>query len=205
MRKITFKILTTLPAKYINSGVILIAILFIYGIVGSYFIMNLNFVDSVYYAVITMATVGYGDVTPHTGIEKIFATTLALGGVALLAYVFNIMLTNFQEKMSEYSEVARKMKAIEVMEDYYIICGYGRVGRVVFNELTQRNQNVIVIDKDKAKCDSIEETNNVVVINEDAIEGDLVAKLAGKKCRSVIICTGDDVNNLFIVFIVSAS
>lgn len=199
MRRITFKILTKIPAKYIGNGLILIIILFIYGIVGSIFIMDLNIVDSIYYATITMATVGYGDFLPKTGIQKIFATTLALGGVALLAYVFNIILTNFQEKMSEYSKGARKLKAIEALEDYYIICGYGRVGRVVFKQLTQRNQNIIVIDKDKEACDGIEETDNVIVINDDAIEDDLVAKLAGEKCRSVIICTGDDVNNLFIV------
>ena len=199
MRKITFKILTKVPAKYISSGLILIIGLFIYGIIGSIFIMHLNLIDSVYYAVITMATVGYGDYIPTTGIQKIFATTLALGGVALLAYVFNVILTNVQAKMTEYSKGARKLKAIEVMEDYYIICGFGRVGKVVFDELTQRNQNVIVIDKDKEKCDSIKENDHIVVINNDAIEDDLVAKLASEKCRSVIICTGDDVNNLFIV------
>lgn len=199
MRKITFKILTTLPAKYISSGLILIIALFIYGIIGSIFIMHLNLIDAIYYSVITMATVGYGDYIPTTGIQKIFATTLALGGVALLAYVFNIILTNVQEKMTEYSKGARKLKAIEVMEDYYVICGYGRVGKVVFDELIQRNQNVIVIDKNKEICESIEESENVVVINDDAIEDNLVSKLAGEKCRSVIICTGDDVNNLFIV------
>ena len=105
MRKLTFKLLAKLPTRYISSGIIIIIILFVYGIVGSYFIMDLNLVDSVYYAVITMATVGYGDYIPHTGIEKIFATTLALGGVAVLAYVFNVMLTNFQEKMSKYSQL----------------------------------------------------------------------------------------------------
>lgn len=199
MRKITFKILTKIPAKYIGNGLILIILLFIYGIVGSVYIMKLNLIDSVYYSVITMATVGYGDYIPSTGIQKLFATTLALGGVALLAYVFNIILTNVQTKMMEYSKGARKLKAIEVMEDYYIICGYGRVGKVVFNQLTQRNQNVIIIDKDKEVCESIEENDNIVVLNDDAIEDDMVAKLAGEKCRSVIICTGDDVSNLFIV------
>lgn len=205
MRKITFKIITKLPAKYISSGLILIIALFIYGVIGSIFIMKLNLIDSIYYSVITMATVGYGDYIPHTGIQKLFATTLALGGVALLAYVFNIILTNVREKMSEYSKGARKLKAIEVMEDYYIICGFGRVGKVVFDELTRRNQNVIVIDKDKDICESIEENDYVVVINDDAIEDDLVAKLAGEKCRSVIICTGDDVSNLFIVLTIRES
>ncbi|MBQ2665724.1 NAD-binding protein [Methanobrevibacter sp.] len=191
--------MTKLPVKYISSGLIIILALFIYGVIGSVFIMNLNLIDAIYYSIITMATVGYGDYIPTTGIQKIFATTLALGGVALLAYVFNIILTNVQEKMSEYSKGARKLKAIEVMEDYYIICGFGRVGKVVFDELTQRNQNVIVIEKSKEICDTIEENENIVVINDDAIEDDLVAKLAGDKCRSVIICTGDDVSNLFIV------
>ena len=199
MRKITFKILTKMPTRYIDNGIIFIAALFIYGIVGTHYIMNLGWFDSIYYATITMTTVGYGDFLPSTGIQKIFATTLAIGGVALLAYVFNIILTNFQEKMSEYSQGAKKMKAIEVMKDYYIICGLGRVGKVVLEELLDRNQNVIVIDKDKDKCESLKESDNLIVINEDAIEDDLIAKLAGKKCRSVIICTGDDVNNLYIV------
>ena len=199
MRKITFKLLTELPTKYVTSGLILIILLFIYGIAGSMIIMHLNFVDSIYYSVVTMATVGYGDYTPHTGIQKIFAVTLALGGVALLAYVFNIILTSFQERMSEYSKGARKMKTINNMEDYYILCGYGRVGKVVFNELSQRNQNVIIIEKDEETYEKIEENERVVAIHKDATEDDFIAKLAGDKCRSVIVSTGDDVSNLFIV------
>ena len=199
MRKLTFRILTRLPTKYVTTGIFLIGLLFAYGIIGSHFIMRLNLIDSIYYSVVTMATVGYGDLTPTTGIQKIFATTLALGGVALLAYVFNIILTSFQERMSEYSKGARKMKAIEQMENYYVLCGYGRVGKVVFEELNQRNQNVIIFEKDSEVTEDIEESTNVVVINKDATEDDLIAKVAGEKCRSVIISTGSDVTNLFIV------
>lgn len=199
MRKITFKLLMELPTKYVTSGVILIIALFIYGIVGSYFIMDLNLVDSIYYAVSTMATVGYGDYIPRTGIQKIFATTLALAGVALLAYVFNVILTNFQERMGKYSKGARKMRAIKNMDDYFILCGHGRVGKVVLDELRQRNQNVIVIDKDEKVCENIEENDNIVVINKDAINNDYVAKLATEKCNSIILSTGNDVTNLFIV------
>ncbi|WP_298501356.1 NAD-binding protein [uncultured Methanobrevibacter sp.] len=199
MRKITIKLLKTLPAKYVTTGVILVIVLFAYGIIGSIFIMRLNLIDSIYYSVITMATVGYGDYIPTTGIQKIFATTLALGGVALLAYVFNIILTNFQEKMNKYSKGAVKMKAIENMEDYYILCGYGRVGKVVFEELTKRNQNVILFEKDEEIIETIEESDSVVTIHKDATEDNLISKLAGEKCRSVIISTGDDVTNLFIV------
>lgn len=199
MLKIIQKLLTKLSTKYVTSGLILIIILFIYGIVGSHFIMDLNLIDSIYYAVITMATVGYGDYIPYTGVQKIFATTLALAGVALLAYVFNMLLTNFQERMSKYSKGARKMRAIKNMDDYYVLCGYGRVGKVVFEELTQRNQNVIVIEKNEEVYETIEESESVVSIHKDATEDDMIAQLAGEKCNSVIISTGDDVSNLFIV------
>lgn len=200
MRKITIRLLTKIPTKYGTTGMILIAALFVYGILGSYFIMHLNIIDSIYYSIITMATVGYGDYTPHTGIQKIFATTLALSGVALLAYVFNIMLTSFQEKMSEYSKGARKMKAIEDMDDYYIICGFGRVGKVVFDELKKRKQNIIVIEKDEEIYENIEEGDNIVKFHKDASEDNIISRLAGEKCNSVIVSTGDDVNNLFIVW-----
>ena len=199
MRKIVLRFLARMSTKYITNGIILISVLFLYGIIGSYFIMGLNIIDSIYYATITMATVGYGDYIPTTGIQKLFATTLAISGVALLAYVFNIILTNFQEKMRLYSKGARKMKIIDNMDEYYILCGYGRVGKVVFDELRQRNQNVIIIDSNEEICNDIKENDSVVVINREATEDDLIAKLAGDKCKSVIISTGNDVSNLFIV------
>ncbi|WP_407414872.1 NAD-binding protein [Methanobrevibacter sp.] len=199
MRKFIFKLLTKLPTKYITNGIFLIVLLFAYGIIGSHFIMGLNLIDSIYYSVSTMATVGYGDYVPSTGIQKIFATTLALSGVGLLAYVFNIILTNFQERMTKYSKGARKMRKIGRMDDYYIICGYGRVGKVVFQELNKRKQSVIIFDKNTEATEDLVENENLVVINKDATENNLISQAVNDNCRSVIISTGDDVTNLFIV------
>ncbi len=199
MKEYIFKFLRKLPTKYITNGIFLVILLFAYGIIGSHFIMGLNLIDSIYYAVITMATVGYGDYIPTTGIQKIFATTLALGGVGLLAYVFNVILTNFQERMSKYSKGARKVKAIRHLDNYYILCGYGRVGKVVYEELNRRKQNVIIFEKDEEICESIKKDPSTIVLNKDATEDNLISELSNKKCKSVIISTGDDVTNLFIV------
>lgn len=114
-------------------------------------------------------------------------------------------VTSFQEKMSAYSKGARKMKKISDLDDYYIICGFGRVGQVVYDELMKRNQNIIIIDKDEEVFNNIEEKDSVVIIQRDAIEDNLIAKLAGEKCNSVIVSTGDDVNNLFIVLTIRES
>lgn len=199
MKKITFRILKKFPSNLLGSGIILILVLIVYGIVGSYLIMDLNLVDSIYYSITTMATVGYGDMLPTTDLQKIFATTLAIGGVGLFAYVFNFILTTYQEKVSKYSKEAMKMKTVEQMKDYNILCGCGRVGKVVFEELRKRNQNIILIEKNPEICKDIEKNDNVVVINEDATENELISKLAKDKCKSIIITTGNDVTNLFIV------
>jgi voltage-gated potassium channel len=62
-------------------GVLIIIFILLYGILGSIFIMNLNIFDSIYYTIITIATVGYGDIIPVTPLQKIFSVTLAISGV----------------------------------------------------------------------------------------------------------------------------
>ena len=62
-------------------AVLIIVIILLYGILGSIYIMGLNLNDSIYYTIITLATVGYGDIIPITPLQKIFSVTLALSGV----------------------------------------------------------------------------------------------------------------------------
>ena len=99
--------------QYIKNGVIIAICFIIYGVVGSILIMHLNLVDSLYYFVITMATVGYGDIVPKTLIQRIFAVTLALGGFGLIAYIFGVLLENFQYNMSVYSKGEKMYKKIK--------------------------------------------------------------------------------------------
>ena len=85
------------------------------------------------------------------------------------------------------------------MDNYYILCGYGRVGKVAFQELNHRKQNVIIFEKDEKQTEDLAEDETVVIINKDATEDNLISQIANEKCRSIIISTGSDVTNLFIV------
>lgn len=199
LKKITKKIFSELPINLIKNGAILIIIFLIYGVLGSYFIMGLTFFDSVYYTVTTMATVGFGDIIPQTTIQKLFSMTVALSGVGILAYVFTGFIQNLSERATSYSEGIRMYKKIDKMKNYYILCGYGRVGTVVFEKLKKRNQNVIIIEKDPDATANIEIDEKTVIINTDATESEILKKIANEKCSSLIITTSSDVTNLFIV------
>ena len=56
-------------------AVLVIVLILIYGILGSIYIMGLDIYDSIYYTIITLATVGYGDIIPTTPLQKIFSVT----------------------------------------------------------------------------------------------------------------------------------
>ena len=85
------------------------------------------------------------------------------------------------------------------MENHYVLCGFGRVGLSVFEELKKRGQKVIIVDRDENVTEDIEEDENTVVFNANATEDKTIRKLNIDKSLGVIIATGSDVENLFMV------
>ena len=180
-------------------GVIIILCIIIYGVLGSIFIMKLDIYDSIYYTIITIATVGFGDITPTTTIQKIFSVTLALAGVGLLAYILTIIISSVTQNLQDIRSGRYMEKRLEEMENHYILCGYGRVGTAVYEELMKRNQKVIIIEKNEEKIEDIEENDNVIALHANATEDKTLKKANIDKSLGVIITTGSDVDNLFIV------
>jgi voltage-gated potassium channel len=173
--------------------------LIIYGIIGSLYIMHLDLINSLYYTVITIATVGYGDISPITSIQKLFTVTLVLGGVGLLAYVFTLTISVVTMTVEEITSGSRLRKKMAATKNHFVLCGYGRVGAAVFRELKKRNQMAIIVEKDRKIVEKeLWEDPEVLAIPGDATDESILMDAGIKKARGVIITTGDDVDNLFI-------
>ena len=123
--------------------------LILYGVVGSIYIMKLNLLNSFYFTIQTIATVGFGDIQPITPIQKIFTITLVMGGVALLAYAFTLTITVVTMTVEEIASGARQRRMIAASKDHFVLCGYGRVGSAVHKELKKRKIEAIIIERDK--------------------------------------------------------
>ena len=80
---------------------LIIVLILIYGILGSIYIMGLDIYDSIYYTIITLATVGYGDIIPTTPLQKIFSVTLALAGVGILAYILTFIISSVTQNLHD--------------------------------------------------------------------------------------------------------
>ena len=180
-------------------AVLIIVLILIYGILGSIYIMGLDIYDSIYYTIITLATVGYGDIIPTTPLQKIFSVTLALSVVGVLAYIVTFIISSVTQNLQDMRSGRIMERKLADMQNHYILCGYGRVGTAVYEELMKRNQKVIIIEKNEEKLEDIEENENVILLNGNATEDKTLKKLNIDKSLGVIVATGSDVDNLFIV------
>ena len=181
------------------TAILGVIILILYGVVGSIYIMKLDLLNSFYFTIQTIATVGFGDIQPITPIQKIFTITLIMGGVALLAYAFTLTITVVTMTVEEIASGARQRRMIAASKDHFVLCGYGRVGSAVHKELKKRKIDAIIIEKEKDVVEKeLWQDSKVLAIPGDATDENIMIDAGIKRARGVIITTGDDVDNLFI-------
>ncbi len=194
---------TVVRKRLIWAGALIVAILVIgtfgYWLIGE---RQYSLLDALYMTVITVATIGYREVidVANNPVGKVFTMVIALAGIGTLAYI----LTNFTALMVEgeltKSFRRRKMeKMIENFQNHYIVCGIGRVGLHIVNELHATRRPHVIIDTDKCNIESALETfKDGVFIEGDATDNSILLKAGIKKARGIFAVTGDDNHNLVI-------
>ena len=192
-------IVPSIPFSVIKYPIIAVVGLLIYGIIGSLLIMHLDIVNAIYFTIITTATVGYGDISPQSPLQKLFVITLVLGGASLIAYAFTLIIMVVSMTVEDITSGARHRRMLRSINNHFVLCGYGRVGSAVHNELLKRNQNIVIIEKDQKIVEQeLWEDPNVLAIPGDATDENIMKDAGIERARGVIITTGDDVDNLFI-------
>lgn len=103
--------------------------------------------DSVYWSIVTISTVGYGDVTPITAEGRFVAMAVIIAGIAVLAFTTSIVVSAFTEKLDEIKE-NKTVEEASKMKQFYLICGYEDAARSVAAKLAKDSAQVVVLDED---------------------------------------------------------
>ena len=159
--------------------------------------------DAFYMTIITVTTVGYGEVVKIDGFaERFFAGMIALAGFGAVTFLFTSLTVFFLESDLDFTLRRRRMeKQIRKLHGHYIICGFGRVGRNVANELSTTHRHFVAIDSDEVALEAQRDRlPGLVYLGGDASDDDLLLSAGIHDAQGVFAVTGDDSRNLMIVF-----
>lgn len=159
--------------------------------IGSYF-------DAVYWAVITIATVGYGDVVPSTTESKIASIFLVFAGLGVLAMLTSLVTTTLGQKISAVRE-QKNHEHIEKLKDYALICGFGKMGEELAHRMHDARVEFIIVDFDRDRVEHAKSIGFKAFFGDATRVETLKALDVGMKASSVICITNCDTTNISII------
>ncbi|GAB1858129.1 potassium channel protein [Flavobacteriaceae bacterium MHTCC 0001] len=183
----------------IYTALALLVIILLVGVFGYRFISNYSWVDALYMTVITMTTVGFGEVVPLDEQSKIFTIFLILASVIIVGYALSI-ITEYILSKNDIEELKHKkmQKKIDSFKDHVIICGYGRNGKQAARKLYAHNKSFVVIEKDRDVEERLKNDGvSYVIGNANEDETLLLAGVDRASC--FISALPNDADNLFVV------
>mgnify|MGYP000846684177 FL=1 len=183
----------------INTAVSLLILLLFTGIVGFKLMSNYSWLDAVYMTVITVTTVGFGEVQPLDTQAKIFTVFLILTSVFIVGYAFKI-ITEYLISKNDISELKHKkmQKEIDSLSNHIVICGFGRNGKQSAKKLLMHNRSFVVIESDKELIEK-HQKDGILFVWGDAKE-DEALNLAGlNRAECLISALPNDSDNVFVV------
>ncbi|MCK5348594.1 MAG: potassium channel protein, partial [Desulfobacula sp.] len=158
-----------------------------------------NFLDAVYMTAITVTTAGFMEVHEMSSAGRIFTSIILIAGVGYFFYIAGLIIQSIVEGEIQ-SILGRKRldKKISKLKNHYIVCGYGRIGKVLSQLIKEETGDIVVIEKDENLVDTLEK-DNIHYLHGDASDEDLLAKAGIKKASSLIAALGTDTANVFLV------
>ena len=176
----------------------LLAIVMSVGIVGFSLIENWTFHDSFYMTVITLSTVGYGEVQPLSKSGQLFAAFLILGGMLTVAYAVGVIARSALEgELYKFRRVTKMAKEISELRNHIIVCGFGRLARFVIPDLLERGRKIVVIESNPESIELIE-NQGILFIEGNAYEDDTLKAAGIEHAQALVAVLPKDADNVFV-------
>ncbi len=154
--------------------------------------------DAIYWSIVTISTVGYGDVTPITSEGRFVAMLVITAGIAVLAFTTSLVVSAFTEKLDEIREV-KTIEDISKLKKFYLICGYENVAQEVARKLLKNGNHVIVLDDDISRVKSAKD-NDLTALHYNPGSVESYSKLNidfSKQIKAVLCLRADDISNVY--------
>jgi voltage-gated potassium channel len=160
-----------------------------------------NFLDCVYMTVVSLSTVGYGEIIQITGnpTAEIFTMFLITFGMGILIYGVSTLTASIVEvDITGFLRKKKMVKEISKLDNHYIVCGGGETGRGVLAELVKNNEAVVLIESDPEVIERCKSIEGLLHITGDATDDENLITAGIEKAAGIIVSLPSDKDNLYI-------
>ncbi len=185
--------------KHLVLSVLLTICIILIGTLGYMLIEGWGIIDSLYMTIITLTTVGYGEVHEVSRAGQLFTILLIIFGVAFFLYVAGSVVQLMVEGQIATILGRRNLdKKIDSLKNHFIVCGYGRIGRILCKELKKGSIELVVVEKDRELIPVIDD-DKILYISGDATEETNLHKAGIERAKGLVAVLATDTNNVFVV------
>lgn len=153
--------------------------------------------EAVYWSIVTISTVGFGDITPVTQEGRVVAMFVIVAGIGVFSFTTSLIVTSFTEKLDEIKDT-KLIDDISKLKEFYLICGYENVAKEVAKKLNEKNK-VIILEENYHKAEQAKK-DGFVVLNYDpgAVESYKKLRINLETQVKAILCLShSDVENVY--------
>ncbi len=178
--------------------ILLLAFVLVVGTSGYTIIEGWKPFDALYMTIITLSTIGFQEVAPLSEKGKAFTIGLIFLGLGVVGYTINNgVRVIFEGEIQEVFGRRRLKKALESLKDHYIVCGYGRMGKVICNEFKAKGVPFVVVEKEYQE--ELDADDDSLITYGDATKDELLKRVGIEKAKGLISVLDSDAQNLYVV------
>lgn len=171
------------------------------GVIGYMALEDYNFIEAIYMTIITVSTVGFGEVRPLSNAGRLFTSVLIISSIGIFAYAIATIASFLIE--GQFRNLFKKLRVqqeIAKLTDHTIICGFGRNGLQACEELYEHKHPFVVIENDHERIEKLVANHpNYLVLEGDATLDEVLISAGINKARSLITSLPKDAENVFVV------
>lgn len=186
-----------MKTRRIIIPIFFLVLIIIIGTLGYIWTEELSWSDAAWLTIVSVLTIGYGDIAPITPQGKIFTLIIIPIAIGLVTYILAQFASSVIDGNLARGVKKRVMdKKIMQLNDHIIICGYGRVGGQVVTQLKSENKALVMIEKDKEVTESL--PNNFLYVVGNAKEEQTLVDAGVNNASAIILTSPNDADNVFI-------
>lgn len=182
----------------IRRGATFLGAFFFLTVVGYKWLTGCSVLDAIYFFVITVSTVGYAEQSESAPAVQVFTIGVIVVGVVGVGYLVGLIVQSMIEGQIEQALGQRRMEQqIDHLKRHAIICGYGRLGQTIVEELSRRKKPYVILDADPEIVAGALEENRLAIVG-DATDEEVLLHAGIERAETIVIALRSDADNVFL-------